>query len=356
MSGSPYIGYFVSIFVRAPELWDAPRHGQGGADQLRRAGRAVAQSRDARRARALPLRRARQGVLRRARQGRRRAAVHARSSASRCRTSSSRCAAGSRATSCPTPIAPAASSSPATPRISIIRPPGSGSIPGSATPSISAGSSRRRSRAGAAAALLDSYEIERQPVGRRNIGHADVSHANDREQEPAAGDLRGHARRRTRPPQDGRRDRRRADQEIHHRRARARLPLRSLADLLARGSAGAAQARSTDYHPTALHRQPRAACLARRGPLDHRSVRPRLHADALRRRGARRVTDRARRSPQRGVPLTVETIADPDIGALYERRLVLVRPDGHVAWRARRSCRADPLALADRVRGAVPRA
>ncbi len=33
-------------------------------------------------------------------------------------------------------------------------------------------------------ALLDSYEIERQPVGRRNIGHADVSHAGDREREP----------------------------------------------------------------------------------------------------------------------------------------------------------------------------
>src|SRR3954469_21582305 len=32
-------------------------------------------------------------------------------------------------------------------------------------------------------ALLESYEIERQPVGRRNIGHADVSHAIDREQE-----------------------------------------------------------------------------------------------------------------------------------------------------------------------------
>src|SRR5215475_11037989 len=33
--------------------------------------------------------------------------------------------------------------------------------------------------------LLESYEIERQPVGRRNISHADVSHAGDREREPA---------------------------------------------------------------------------------------------------------------------------------------------------------------------------
>jgi len=34
-----------------------------------------------------------------------------------------------------------------------------------------------------------------------------------------------------------------------------------------------------------------------------------------------------------GVPLRVERCADPAISALYERSLVLVRPDGHVAWR-----------------------
>ena len=35
-----------------------------------------------------------------------------------------------------------------------------------------------------------------------------------------------------------------------------------------------------------------------------------------------------------GVPLSIFAIDDPDIAALYDRRLVLVRPDGHVAWRA----------------------
>ena len=35
-----------------------------------------------------------------------------------------------------------------------------------------------------------------------------------------------------------------------------------------------------------------------------------------------------------GVPLSVVALDDPMIAALYERRLVLVRPDGHVAWRA----------------------
>ena len=35
----------------------------------------------------------------------------------------------------------------------------------------------------------------------------------------------------------------------------------------------------------------------------------------------------------------------------YERKLVLVRPDGHVAWRSD-TMHQDPLSLADRVRGA----
>jgi hypothetical protein len=33
------------------------------------------------------------------------------------------------------------------------------------------------------------------------------------------------------------------------------------------------------------------------------------------------------------VPLTVRDIRSGEAAALYERRLVLVRPDGHVAWR-----------------------
>src|SRR5262249_18701138 len=33
-------------------------------------------------------------------------------------------------------------------------------------------------------ALLDSYEIERHPIGVRNVGHAEISNANDRNQKP----------------------------------------------------------------------------------------------------------------------------------------------------------------------------
>jgi hypothetical protein len=46
-------------------------------------------------------------------------------------------------------------------------------------------------------------------------------------------------------------------------------------------------------------------------------------------------------------------IADAEIAADYERPLVLVRPDGHVAWRGDR-CPADPSAIVERVRGAGP--
>jgi hypothetical protein len=53
----------------------------------------------------------------------------------------------------------------------------------------------------------------------------------------------------------------------------------------------------------------------------------------------------------RGVPLNTVNIADPAIAALYERVLVLVRPDGHVAWRGDRPP-IDPLAIVDHVRGA----
>jgi hypothetical protein len=53
---------------------------------------------------------------------------------------------------------------------------------------------------------------------------------------------------------------------------------------------------------------------------------------------------------QRGMPLTVAQLGEPDVLAAYQRRLVLVRPDGHVAWRADDEP-ADALALIDTIRG-----
>jgi hypothetical protein len=55
----------------------------------------------------------------------------------------------------------------------------------------------------------------------------------------------------------------------------------------------------------------------------------------------------------RGVPLTVHRIRNEAAAALYEKGLVLVRPDGHVAWRGD-DVPAGAEALIDTVRGAVP--
>jgi 2-polyprenyl-6-methoxyphenol hydroxylase-like FAD-dependent oxidoreductase len=53
----------------------------------------------------------------------------------------------------------------------------------------------------------------------------------------------------------------------------------------------------------------------------------------------------------RGVPLRRVAIEEPAAVDRYERKLVLVRPDGHVAWRGDREP-DDSLAVIDRVRGA----
>jgi 2-polyprenyl-6-methoxyphenol hydroxylase-like FAD-dependent oxidoreductase len=54
----------------------------------------------------------------------------------------------------------------------------------------------------------------------------------------------------------------------------------------------------------------------------------------------------------RRVPLHAVAIADAEIAALYERKLVLVRPDGHVAWRGD-ALPADPAGIVERMRGAT---
>jgi 2-polyprenyl-6-methoxyphenol hydroxylase-like FAD-dependent oxidoreductase len=54
----------------------------------------------------------------------------------------------------------------------------------------------------------------------------------------------------------------------------------------------------------------------------------------------------------RRVPLKLHDIDSAPVTSLYARKLVLVRPDGHVAWRADASPR-DPLQVIDRVRGAA---
>jgi 2-polyprenyl-6-methoxyphenol hydroxylase-like FAD-dependent oxidoreductase len=61
-----------------------------------------------------------------------------------------------------------------------------------------------------------------------------------------------------------------------------------------------------------------------------------------------------RAAASRGVPLQLHQIEHREAAALYERALVLVRPDGHVAWRGDNQP-TDALAMIDTVRGAGPR-
>ncbi len=53
----------------------------------------------------------------------------------------------------------------------------------------------------------------------------------------------------------------------------------------------------------------------------------------------------------RGVPLAIVDIDQAEAAVLYEKRLVLVRPDGHVAWRGD-ALPDDAVSLVDHVRGA----
>jgi hypothetical protein len=58
-----------------------------------------------------------------------------------------------------------------------------------------------------------------------------------------------------------------------------------------------------------------------------------------------------RAASERGVPFEVVDVRDEKARRLYERNLVLVRPDQHVAWRGD-DVPSDALAVVDRVRGA----
>ncbi|MGH7035900.1 MAG: hypothetical protein ACREFL_19395, partial [Stellaceae bacterium] len=105
------------------------------------------------------------------------------------------------------------------------------------------------------------------------------------------------------------------------------------------------------YSPTARpgHRAPHAWLARDRSTLDlfGRGFCLLRFADAPDTAGLRGAAEAA------GVPLREVPLSEPAIAALYGRRLVLVRPDGHVAWRDDEAP-ADPRGLIDIVRGATP--
>jgi hypothetical protein len=87
---------------------------------------------------------------------------------------------------------------------------------------------------------------------------------------------------------------------------------------------------------------------------DHRSLYDALGPNytLIRRDPTAQASEIAQAAAQRGVPLVVLDIDTPEARALYARKLTLVRPDQHVAWRGdeQPTC---PLGLIDVVRGAA---
>ena len=107
-----------------------------------------------------------------------------------------------------------------------------------------------------------------------------------------------------------------------------------------------------DLYPDRAPGRPRAARLAAGRPLDARPVRPRVHAAAVgprMRRDGERMRAAAAQAP--ACRCTSSISSNRTIAELYQRRLVLVRPDGHVAWRADAEPE-DARAVIDVVRGA----
>jgi hypothetical protein len=64
------------------------------------------------------------------------------------------------------------------------------------------------------------------------------------------------------------------------------------------------------------------------------------------------VADIVAAAAKRGLPLAVLDVRSREASELYRHKLVLVRPDQHVAWRGDAEP-ADPLDLVDLVRGAA---
>jgi len=197
--------------------------------------------------------------------------------------------------------------------------------------------------------LLDSYELERRPVGIRNIGHADASHSNEFQQPTHAEIAMDTAA--------GAEARRKMGEELVRIQTR-----RVITDGLALGyqytsspivcseSTGPPLSSTVEYRPTTFpgSRAPHAWLGDGRSTLDLFG-----NGFTLLRfgSGARQPTMMERSFAARGVPLSSVSIADPAVAALYERSLVLVRPDGHVAWRGDEDP-VDSLAVVDHVRGA----
>ena len=199
------------------------------------------------------------------------------------------------------------------------------------------------------AALLDSYEADRRPVAERNVAEAT---ANFKRRSYATSDALCDA------TPDGEEIRRTLSAKIiddntrQHRGQGIALGhvYENSPICLADGATPPADT-VADYVPSSRPgaRAPHVELPDGRSILDlfgHGLVLLRLGGTAIDTAPFGAAADRC------GVPLTVTTVDDPEIAKLYEFPLVLVRPDGHVAWRGH-TMPDDSPAVIDRVRGAT---
>ena len=197
--------------------------------------------------------------------------------------------------------------------------------------------------------LLDTYEAERRPVAVRNVTEAT---ANFRRRnlatsaEIAADSDAGKALR----AELG--DRlRQANQRQHQGHGIALGHIYADSPICVYDGEGAAPDTVRDFVETSYPgaRAPHARLAEGKSTLDlfgHGFV-------LLRFPGAPDPAALADAADRRGVPFRIVPIDDAKIAALYERALVLVRPDGNVAWRGN-ALPPDPQGLIDHVRGQRP--
>jgi 2-polyprenyl-6-methoxyphenol hydroxylase-like FAD-dependent oxidoreductase len=198
--------------------------------------------------------------------------------------------------------------------------------------------------------LLDSYSAERQPIGTRNVAEA-------------SGNLRRMLSVQPHPdlladtPQ-GAATRERVGREFSETMRREWFTLGAHLGYRYEGSpicwpdgSAAPPDNPRNYVPTARpgHRAPHAWLADGRSTLDLFGRGFTLIGFGAQASEAAPLLDAA---SQRNVPLIFVPIDEPEVAALYERTFVLVRPDGHVAWRDDR-VPTNALHVIDVVRGAA---
>ena len=199
------------------------------------------------------------------------------------------------------------------------------------------------------ARLLDSYDAERRPIGARNVGAATRFYANNE----AFGRGRSALNDDT---ADGAAQRNELGEMLVHRVGEEfrtnglQLGYRYEDSPICIADGTAPTEDTPDiYEPTARpgHRAPHLWLGDDRTILD---LFGRGYA-LLRFDDAPDATAITRAARTRGVPLASHDVGGEEAASLYRRKLALVRPDGHVAWRGD-AVPDDPLALIDQMRGA----